>query len=336
MNNKQKTITIKNVKIFNGEIWEKDQNVTINDGKIYLNDTILVPDEVIDGRDMTLLPGLIDAHVHILERSDLDNLIKNGVTTGLDMACWPEELVKKMRNEKGTAQFLSATTPAASSGGAHAKIPGFPHDAIISSDTEAIKFVQDRIKVGADYIKVVTEAKPPEGLSLPILETIIGEAHANNLKVNAHAITSGALKLALQASVDVVHHSPIDAILDDPIISSLKSKEIVIVPTLIMMQGTAEFYGSRGLNINFAIESIKKMHKQGINILLGTDSNSSEGVPFSPKHGSAVYQEMNLLKSAGLSIDEIYSAATSKAANTFGINDRGYIKSVWVKGEKVL
>ncbi|MFI8528414.1 hypothetical protein ACIGB8_28410, partial [Promicromonospora sukumoe] len=39
--------------------------------------------EVVHGEGKTLIPGLIDAHVHITNRRDLDALARYGVTTGI-------------------------------------------------------------------------------------------------------------------------------------------------------------------------------------------------------------------------------------------------------------
>ena len=57
--------------------------------------------KVIDGHGAILLPGLIDAHVHLKDDGQLATLARWGVTTVLDMACWPEEQVRKLKNAAG-------------------------------------------------------------------------------------------------------------------------------------------------------------------------------------------------------------------------------------------
>jgi len=47
----------------------------------------------IDCKKSVLLPGLIDAHVHLHGRDTLQQLASYGVTTALDMATWPAQLL---------------------------------------------------------------------------------------------------------------------------------------------------------------------------------------------------------------------------------------------------
>jgi len=66
----------------------------------------------IDAAGTVLLPGLIDAHLHLHGRDTLEQLAGYGVTTGLDMACWPQELVNSLRGAAGLspAEALRAAT----------------------------------------------------------------------------------------------------------------------------------------------------------------------------------------------------------------------------------
>ena len=43
----------------------------------------------VDGNRGSLLPGLIDAQVHLTKLEDLRRLAKTGITTAMDIACWP-------------------------------------------------------------------------------------------------------------------------------------------------------------------------------------------------------------------------------------------------------
>ena len=52
---------------------------------------------VVRHRGAMLLPGLIDAHVHLRGTGDLEELARWGVTTALDMGSWPPALIEELR-----------------------------------------------------------------------------------------------------------------------------------------------------------------------------------------------------------------------------------------------
>src|ERR1700759_4100820 len=52
---------------------------------------------IVGGRGAVLLPGLIDAHVHLRGPGDLEELARWGVTTALDMGSWPPALIDELR-----------------------------------------------------------------------------------------------------------------------------------------------------------------------------------------------------------------------------------------------
>lgn len=79
---------IRNVRVFDGERTIPKSDVVVIDGKIAaIGPGASVPPgaEVIDGSGDTLLPGLIDSHVHIWIRPVLERSLAFGVTTVLDM-----------------------------------------------------------------------------------------------------------------------------------------------------------------------------------------------------------------------------------------------------------
>ena len=61
-------------------------------------------------------------------------------------------------------------------------------------------------------------------------------------------------------------------------------------------------------------------------ILAGTDANAGPGIPFSPRHGESLHEELELLIEAGLSAVEALRAATVLPAHYFGLHDRGVIE----------
>lgn len=85
-----KLTIIKHVRVFDGEFLYGPKTAVIDGSRI--GDDALADDpdpsvvEVVDGTECTLLPGLIDCHVHILDEAQLDSCASYGVTTVCDMA----------------------------------------------------------------------------------------------------------------------------------------------------------------------------------------------------------------------------------------------------------
>ena len=315
---------IENVRVLTSAGLSEPRRVLVEGASIVADSA---PDTVIDGTGKTLLPGLIDSHMHtVLGRADLENLAQWGVTTGLDMAAWPLPFVTEMRTQKGVAQIFTATIPAVGPGGNHAKMPGFPAEGIVTNPTEARAFVERRVADGADYIKIITEAAPPAGMDQATVNAIVTAAHEHGLLVVAHSITTGAFHVAVEAGVDISTHCPLDAVLDDETVGRMREAGMVSSPTLTMMEGTAKLRAAAGLKYEYARDTVAKFHDAGIRILVGTDANSAPGAPFGPKHGESMHHELELLVGSGLSPLEALRGATSLTAETFGLTDRGLIE----------
>ncbi|UOZ04879.1 amidohydrolase family protein [Amycolatopsis sp. WQ 127309] len=319
------TVTaIDGVRVFTGEGLTEPRRVYLKGTEISVEET---PDVVVDGAGQVLLPGLIDSHVHtVLGRPDLQNLATWGVTTGMDMAAWPDSFVAEMRRQPGVAQIFSATTPAVGPGGNHAKMPGFPAEGIVTTPREAHAFVERRVADGADYIKIVTEAAPPEGMDQATVNAIVAAAHEHDLLVVAHSITTGAFHVAVEAGVDISTHAPLDAVLDDETVRRMRDFGMVCSPTLTMMRGVADLRGAAGLKYEYARDTVTKFHEAGIRLLVGTDANSAPGAPFGPEHGESMHDELGLMVEAGLTPVEVLRGATTLTARTFGLDDRGVIE----------
>lgn len=100
---------ISNARIFDGvSVVSERGHILIESGRIKrvsTNEPLSAPPDcsIVDGSDCTLLPGLIDAHVHVYQDVDfLETAIQYGVTTVLDMhndPGWFEEM-KAIANQR--------------------------------------------------------------------------------------------------------------------------------------------------------------------------------------------------------------------------------------------
>src|SRR3984957_5946217 len=188
---------------------------------------------ILGGPGAMLLPGLIDAHVHLRGTGDLEELARWGVTTALDMGSWPASRIEQLRRA-GATDVRSTGAGAVGPGSLQARIPGRPADSIVLDPEAGRRFVATRIAEGMDYIKVIVEAPGRGGLDLPSLRAIVEAAHDAGRMVVAHASHTGAVATAQAAGADVLTHAPLDAALDKAAVADLRSSHRTSVPTLVM------------------------------------------------------------------------------------------------------
>ena len=323
-------VALTNVRVFDGHELRGPTTVVI-EGGILGNDSAGA--RIIDAGGTTLLPGLIDAHVHLLEERHLQQLAAFGVTTALDMGAWPPSMVDALRNRTGMADIRSAGIPATTAGSAHSHLPGYPAGEMVDGPAGAARFVADRIAEGADYIKLIADIPGPDQETL---DALVATSHHRGKRVVAHAVSTAALDMALQAGVDMITHVPLDRRLTESTAARILAQKCVSIPTLTMMKGIADRSAAAaasqakgvaaGPNYQAARDSVAELHRAGVPILAGTDANAGPGIPFSPRHGESLHEELELLIEAGLSTVEALRAATVLPAQYFGLHDRGVIE----------
>jgi imidazolonepropionase-like amidohydrolase len=330
-----------NVRVFDSEGLTAPSTLIVCDGVI-TNDVVGPADaEKVDGHGAVLLPGLIDSHVHIDTRCDLEQCIRAGVTTVLDMATRDLAALDILRDPVDLPTVLRAGMCASAPGGTHTKKMGFAGSSAVTSEADAVRFVADRAQEGVDYIKVIVEDPRMPGtkaLPAPVISAIVAAAHTRGLLVIAHAVTSAALRLADDAGVDVLTHAPLNRGLSADEAAALAARGAVLVPTLVMMRGVSHTLGRqlmfrilRRLRVAPPVEyahargSVAAARTAGLTIVAGTDANNEAGALFSPPHGSSLADELGLLVDAGLTPTEALQSATALPAKTFGLDDRGVI-----------
>ncbi|KAF3761949.1 hypothetical protein M406DRAFT_240449, partial [Cryphonectria parasitica EP155] len=301
---------------------------------------------LIDGIGCTVLPGLIDSHVHVDKEDQLDKLASAGVTAGLDMASWPHSLTTAMReasvapNKPPRPAFLSAGLFATGPGSVHSKVMDAPADAVLTSPDQAEAFVGQRVAEGSDYIKLVADVPGP---SQETLDALVREAQAVGKKTVAHAAYHEPFLMALKSGADCLTHVPMDMALEVDWARTLADQNRVVCPTLVMMKVMVEVKnrlragggpkGPDGLDLSsmpsplldfaHSVESVRVLKDAGVQILVGTDANVGL---VHVEHGKGMQQEMRLLQEAGMKPVEILRSATSLPALYWGLSGRGYIR----------
>lgn len=263
-----------NARIFNGET-VLDATTVVLDGPTIHSVGAPVPAgaTVIDAAGATLLPGLIDAHVHTTVES-LRDALRFGVTTELEMmGHWSAEDRRDIAEDDGIADVRSAglgiSAPnghpselmggpppgddASGDGGAdpadadpdggHGDQHGPPHGFVMpsaSTPEEAVAFVAELVASGSDYIKVMIEegsvlASP--GLPMMTNETLlaaVAAAHEHGKTVVAHALTLAATEQAIAAGVDGLAHLFLDRPHTPQIIDAIAASGAFVTPCVTL------------------------------------------------------------------------------------------------------
>ena len=311
---------------------------------------------VVDGRGMTLLPGLIDAHTHSFGPA-LEDALNFGVTTVLDMFTEPNQAAAWRREQAagpvtGRADIFSAGVAVTVENG-HGTQFGVPIPTLDDPEqTEA--FIAARVGEGSDWIKVVYEHGETSGRPVPTLDAstlprIVAAARVHDKLAVFHVSTAREAQDAIAAGANGLVHVWHDRSDPGEAVADAMRAGIFIIPTLAVteslfnMGGGAELAADPrvtpfltpaqggGLRSSFGgspspdamrgvLDRVGALHAAGVPLLAGSDAPNPGAA-----HGASVHRELELLVRAGLSPVEALRAATAAPADAFGLDDRGRI-----------
>lgn len=319
---------IRNALVFDGKTISGPKTIFINGARISDQEAEADVNTVVDGSGCTLMPGLFDCHVHIDNVEQLAACAGYGVTTVCDMACWPMEKCQTLSSADGPTTWLGSGLPAFAEASTHGKLlrfVGVGMDQAIHTSEDAARFVEDRVRENVNYIKIIADLP---GIEQDHLDRIQREATRHAKMTIAHTAEHEAFARGLRAGFDILTHAPMDRALDQEIVDQMVAGGTIAVPTLTMMENFSNSWLmwliKGGQNFQNAVDSVAAMHRAGVPILAGTDTNSNPGM--SVEGGRSLHHELELLVGAGLSPTETLQSATSLAAKCFGLGDRGMIR----------
>lgn len=324
----QKTILINDVAFFSGEVEYEKMDLLIEGSKVVEiapEIEIMEDYEVIDGQGQSVIPPLINAHVHIFYPDNLKEALKVGVFANLDMHT-TDAFAKENRLYNDSLEYSKyyAANAGATVPGGHGtqfgiKVPE------IGDGLAARQFVRDRVSAGADYIKILKEPYLPTVTSIHT-EEIIDETHKLGKLAVAHVSRfDNAVELAQQGVDGFVHiWAKGEGTKED--IEKIAESGVFLAPTLRVLQLSYEVaqeggYADYFLPFETVLEQTKMAYEAGIPILCGTDAPN-----FMMNYTDAIFEEMMLLSECGLNGPEILKAATTNIYEAFRLEEFGEIK----------
>jgi imidazolonepropionase-like amidohydrolase len=304
--------------------------------------------EVMDLGDVTLLPGLIDVHVHLGFDASADPVARmnadDDATLLLRMrhharqaVCGGVTTVRDLGDRNFTAitlrewfrtgvesgpEILAAGPPLTTTGG-HCYFMGGEAD----GEVEVRRGVRNRVKRGVDVIKVMSTGggmTPGTNMLMPQftlgeLAAAVEEAHRLGRKLTAHAHGAAGIERCIEAGVDGIEHCSFltenGVHAEQAVIERIAARRIAVAPTI----GRPP---DRPLPAGFALrheermQVLERMCRAGVNLVTGTDAGIN-GVP----HDSARHSIVAFAR-AGMSNVEALRTATSAAAAACGIEER--------------
>ena len=220
--------------------------------RVVFGEAHAIAGEVVDVTGQTVLPGLIDLHVHstssaglwgsAFEQSVDDVLramLRAGVTTYLDLGS-PARTIFDYRTRIGEGALLAprlfASGPLLTATGGHPCYDDPPGDFCVFIDAPAdVDAALDVLQPARpDFLKVVVEAgvsRPIPELSGPSLAAIEARAEAAGVRAIAHVSSTVEVEAALAGGVRLFAHLPFLDRISPDLAARMAAEGVVVVPT---------------------------------------------------------------------------------------------------------
>ncbi|MGY1495700.1 amidohydrolase family protein [Streptomyces sp. QTS52] len=299
--------------------------------------------------DATVVPGLIDAHVHLVfdggtdpvaslsaadddqlladMRRRADQLVSSGVTTVRDLGD-RNYLALRLgeeidRGRKPGPRIVSAGIPLTSPGG-HCHFLGGE----VSGEAAVRDLVRRNLAQGAGVIKVMASGggltkDGPESwqsqLSANELRALVDEAHQAGVPVAAHAHGADGIAAVVDAGVDTVEHCTWmteDGFgLRQDVMKKIIDQGIAVCPaTSPHWQMVPRVFGEERAKVLFG--QVQEMAEAGVRLIAGTDAGVQRtGFDRSLAGALPFYAHL------GIPNDQIVDMATVHAADALGLGD---------------
>lgn len=353
-------LTLKNAFMIDGTGKEPVENslLVIDDDMItYAGpfDAVKIPvnSEVLDLSGKTVIPGLIDAHIHMdlhgMGNTYEENLVEDKLRTIRALKEMQDTLkngITTVRNV-GSVNYIDFAVKEAIESGLFAGPRIITCGRIISMTAagndyflgmyreadgcdEVRKAAREQIKAGADCLKLMATGAymNPGGvpgapqLSRNEIAVVVEEAAKLGLRVAAHAHGKEGIINAIEAGVTTIEHG---TFMDDEVIELMIDRGIYLVPTYVVGY-LMEKYGTENGVPEFMIEknrksseqfseNLRKAIKAGVLTAFGTDAGTNYNY-----HGNNALELVLLVEHGFMSPLQAIKSGTQVSAEALGIS----------------
>ena len=256
----------------------------------------------------TLLPGLVDAHVHS-GLADMGTVRAGGIAGVWDLGGVPAKvaaLAARARQPGTELPHIRYAGPFLIAPG------GYPSDRSwaaagswweINSVADARPAVQQAVRAGAGLIKVTAHTGGPT-LPAPVLEALVTAAHDAGVPVVVHAEGEGTVAAAHSAGADMLAHTPWTEPLGDELLRAC-AERMTWISTLDI-----HGWGDPDPAREIAVGNLRRFLGYGGAVRYGTDLGNG------PLPAGVNTREIRLLSAAGLTPDGILTAMTESDSTT--------------------
>jgi imidazolonepropionase-like amidohydrolase len=316
----------------------KDVTVVIRHGVIAgVGEHLRIPKgiETISCQGCVVLAGFWNAHVHFMEpkwndaanqpadklaRQMSEMLTHSGFTTVVDTASDGENTIA-LRRRVESGEFLGPRIITAG-------IPLFPAHALPyyladlpaelkaklaqpETAADAVTIVDKNRAAGYDIVKLFTGSIVSPDHIIPmqvaIARAAADEAHRHGQLVFSHPSNLEGTKVAIEAGVDVLAHTPeLTSGIDEAMLRRMIAQHMTIIPTLKLFSRDDDIANIRGLDYRF--------HQLGGRLVYGTDTG------FLPDYDQS--EEFRQLMQAGFGFREVLAMLTTAPAELFHRSQR--------------
>jgi len=316
----------------------RDVTVVIRHGVIAgVREHLRIPKgiETISCQGCVVLAGFWNAHVHFMEpkwneaanqpadklaRQMSEMLTHSGFTTVVDTGSDRENTIAlRRRVESGEVlgpRIFTAGFPIFPAHALPYYLAGLPAElkakmAQPETAADAVTVVDKNRAAGCDIVKLFTGSIVSPGhitpMQVAIARAAADEAHRYGQLVFSHPSNLEGTKVAIDAGVDVLAHTPeLTSGIDEAMLRRMIAQHMTIIPTLKLFSRDDDIANIRGLDYRF--------HQLGGRLVYGTDTG------FLPDYDQS--EEFRQLKQAGFGFREVLAMLTTAPAELFHRSQR--------------